>query len=219
MSRLYLFADASTLKSDYEEFSSSGVIAVAEDEDGERREVGTDLEILRWSSNNRGELDAILLAVNFAVLNKKLYDDIYIFSDSKVSVFTLRQWIFNWRIFRDKILVKTDNNQAENQDIIRAIIRTIVHNKLKVRFVHQRGHINPNNITKAKIDFCESNGIKTSMVSDEFISFISEYNNKVDKMSRDYLLNNDPRELSDYDSILDFSIDYAALDRYRELIL
>lgn len=149
------------------------------------------------TTNNRAELIAIynsvVMAQRIITLNPNLYDSITIYSDSKNSVFGLREWMPNWlkKIDSNGILYRYDNKPVENQDLYTMIISYIVLNNLFIKFRHQKGHINYNkqkDLIKAAKIFKQSNGY--DLVMDDIYK-ISFYNALVDENSRCKLFNVD----------------------------
>lgn len=175
-----------------------------------------DLRILRNSTNNQSEITAILMAVNQALKYRDMYETINIFSDSKISVYGLRTWIFNWiNNINNGVMYSSSGTPVANQQIFMHIINTIVYNGLQVRIYHQKGHVTTTAlIPKAKSVFMQSNNI---MISDKEVKYISIANDIIDGESR--------RSLNDINlyckpliAPLKYGIDKNLLNAYKQLI-
>lgn len=145
------------------------------------------------STNNRGELYAILqgiyLGMKYLKLNPKTH--INILSDSKISIFGLRDWIFNWYYNSKNGIMYGSGGEVKNQDIILDIINTIVSNDIKVRFYHLRGHRDVNKLTSLqefKNSFYKENGINIDMYEEGTMQWMIACNCEVDDVSRQFLM-------------------------------
>jgi len=141
-------------------------------------------------TNNSSEILAILLGVNKAIFYKKYFDTINLFSDSKVSIFGLREWVFNWvaNIVDGKIY-SSSGTLVSSQVIFLKIIKNILDNDMKINLYHQKSHVNTlkeRSLLKAKSCFFESNGI---VITKEDLLTICLYNNYVDNLSTSLLHN------------------------------
>lgn len=160
--------------------------------DGKILDMG--FNILHNSTNNIGELSAILMGVNEA---KKYQNFKYVrlFSDSQTSLFAVRNRIFNW-VRNTKpsanILYGYDGAEIKNLSYILDIIYTILSNNIKVEFYHQKGHVvvsNVHSLNKAMQVFKDSNGIRSD-IDFNLIEIISNLNNVVDEYTRNALHDN-----------------------------
>lgn len=146
------------------------------------------------STNNEGEVYAIKLAIqsciNPYILNMMdiNYGGRYIniFSDSKITVFGLREWYSSWiKNKRNGILVSSSGTPVANQEIYISIMRIIHDYDLRVNFYHVSGHVNYLNnkeIFKAMDDFKKFNyGIS---IPHHFACEIAILNDRIDKFSR-----------------------------------
>lgn len=171
MKNMYIFCDASIdLKT---KVACSGTIVVNADSIGQDpiRNYITDgiFVIQENATNNSGEIMAIRKAVEYAIhyqtINKLNPEQliINIFSDSKISLFGLREWCFNWENNQNEhgILYGSGNNPVSNQEEFKNIIRMISDLSLyaKIRFFHQRGHVKIKDYlnTSQIREFCEWN--------------------------------------------------------------
>lgn len=150
-----------------------------------------DMTILYNTTVNNAELYGILMGVYAAIKRKNDYQTIRIFSDSQLSIFAIRDRIFNW-VKNDKSgecnLVGSDNQVIKNQNLIMEIIYAILYFNLHVEFYHQKGHVeivDKRSMAKATKVFCTSNGME--YIDPDIITTISMYNNYVDNITRQNL--------------------------------
>lgn len=150
------------------------------------------LEVIPDTTNNAAEITAIYLGVKMAKELKNLYPDIEeitIYSDSKVSVFGLRNWMKDWiNNMQDGILYGSNKDTpVANQQIFLKIIAFLESNNLKINLKHQKGHVNAlnqNKLDKARKLYFESNN---EFIDTQTLSRISFYNNVVDEETRNFL--------------------------------
>lgn len=179
--------------------------------------------LLRNSTNNIAELYAILLGVEASKSYGANYK-IRIFSDSQLSVFAIRDRIFNWIGKSDgNLLYTVDGNPVANQSYIMSIIYTILSNGFPITILHQKGHVNINNykdIYKAKDVFKTSNNIRsTNDITDDFIVSISYFNNYVDNMTRMYLHNHlSEIENIGLNNVFEFVYRPFDIEKYKEYL-
>lgn len=104
--------------------------------------------ILDHSTNNEGEIYAIYMAITEAILKKPFISRINIFSDSRISVMGLREWIFNWiQNRKDSVLYNSSGEIVKNQELFLNCVFLILKYNLKIHLYHVRGHMNPGNET------------------------------------------------------------------------
>ena len=140
------------------------------------------------STSNNCEIRAIRLGVRLALKYQYNFQNINLFSDSQISIFGIRDRIFSW-VQYGNFLYGYDHNKIKNQEIFVEIVDTIIQNNLRINFWHQAGHIKLNNfekLNKAIHVFQASNAVR-GLVDINFIKYISDKNNEVDKLSRDLL--------------------------------
>lgn len=192
METLEIFADASLRNIGNRVFTCSGALCPNTHE--ERYVITQD------STNNRGELLAVYLAVCMAARTRDMYPerfkDINIYSDSQFVVFGLTKWMASWLNHRDDkgVLYGSSGFPVKNQEMFMMIITYCVINKLVVHFYHQKGHVNtasPKELASANNVFRISNG---HLLNPEDIFKISFYNDIVDKNSRFMLQNINPND-------------------------
>lgn len=182
-------------------------------------------------TNNSGELEALLLSIYRALDIRErnaiagIPVSINIFSDSMISVKGIREWIFNW-VYMDRVLYKRDGSTVMNQNYIKLIYNAIVMNRLKINIYHQKGHVG-NNYDKAAKTFHSSNGIFCNTIG-VTPQYISAYNDKIDRLTRDTLsqyLSNEASAnipiselyLRD-DGFIEAFNDFRDIELYRQLI-
>ena len=148
--------------------------------------VDKDILYIPNATNNESEITAILLGVRKAIQYKDNYDIINLFSDSKICIYGLREWIFNWKIGNEKYYGSASTPIA-NQSIFIDIINLICLTDLKINLYHQKGHFvegKIDSVTLAGKVFRDSNYIQLSTAD---IYFISKYNNMIDNETRKLL--------------------------------
>ena len=178
--------------------------------------------IIRNSTNNNSEINAILLGVRCA-LRYKNFKQINLISDSKICIFGLREWIFNW--IRDSqgsdVLISSQGTEVANQQVILQIIYTILNNDLRINLFHQNGHVNINNqkqMENAKNTFINSNHIEDD-IDMELIKEISIGNDIVDKFTRKELENFSPETpIPNTQELVRFFYDPFDVDKYKHLL-
>lgn len=150
------------------------------------------------STNNEGEIYAIYMGILKCVEIKNIcngkYTTFNIFSDSRISVYGLREWYLAWiknsrEAFSDK-LINSSGEEVKNQQLFIQCFNTILNNGIHINLYHIRGHINIKSKKDRKKfikDFMESNNI-TDIPSDNLIDALIHYNDIVDTTSRALLL-------------------------------
>lgn len=215
---LNIFCDASITKvkeaDESKTIGCSGFIAVG----------GIDNEIFRSSmllgnvTNNRAELQAMFMSVMYANSLKNCFKNINIFSDSKLCVYSIIEWIYQWiGLSSDTTMYNKSGEVVKNQDIILWIIKTIIDNSLSINIFHQKGHVTYTqaNMKNASEVFFESNHFECDM---ETLAKISSYNNAIDIYTKNQLAS------VYYNSIPDFIVpilccpDQTYPDKLRKLL-
>jgi len=142
------------------------------------------------STNNSGEIQAVRLGLYLANLYKYRYNRINLFADSNICISGLNTWLDSWvKNAKRGILINSSNKVVENQETFKNIIDDIITNQLYINFYHQKGHVESNK--KESVD----NAIKVFKTinklnpSTDLINTISNYNNYVDVMTKNYLDN------------------------------
>ena len=179
-----LFCDASI---DLEtNIACAGCIVV--NQVGKHTELITDRKMIQKNAtNNSAEILAIWLAIREAIKLNEPGTVFRLFSDSKISLYGMRDWIKNWinNIKPDGTLVSTSGEPVANQQTFIDIYNMIVENNIKVEFYHQRGHVKDKNISleKARADFIKANKVTPEALYTD-ISFISNMNCAIDEITR-----------------------------------
>lgn len=160
-------------------------------EGNNRTPIGYDGVIQFNATNNSSEILAIHSAIVRALDFQKVYGPktlFRIFSDSKISIYGLRDWIQRWitNIDKNGVLMSSSNQPVANQQRYIQIYNMIVMNNLNVRFYHQRGHVIDGKVslTEARVSFIRANKITPERLGYD-IKTLSEYNNMIDNLTRD----------------------------------
>lgn len=143
---------------------------------------------------NYAELYAIRMGISDLLKYKNTDLFLNIFSDSKISVFGLREWFFKYyKNGRDYTLMtnnaRTGKKPVANQELILDIVRMILQANVNVSIYHVPGHIQANNIdsmNKFHYMFHNNNFPDNQRVTvplDTEIE-IAEFNNYVDNLTR-----------------------------------
>lgn len=170
------------------------------------------------STVNEGEIKGIRTAIEFALKYRYLFPNINIFSDSQLSVFGIRDRIFNWTYHNIANHIYNTTGPLKNESIYLEILDMIVSNGLYVNIYHQKGHVNQtssNDVGVATDVFAASNNIRIKIGYD-YIRYISTYNNIVDRESRKILLRSEPRNIVTpiiYEPV-DF---YSKIETYKQI--
>ncbi len=146
------------------------------------------------ATNNSAEILAVYHAILMALYyrNRKDYDfdRFRVFSDSKICIYGLREWIYDWVNNQNDngVLRRSDNAPVLNQYYFKEIVRLIIDNNLLVSFIHQKGHMNisEGSINKAEEFFINTNGFTPKDIGAD-IKYINTYNSEVDNKSRKLL--------------------------------
>lgn len=214
---LNIFTDASVVTINGETISCPGALSVIGDE-----VIYKSFEILRNSTNNRGEITAILLGIYQALFlrNENNFKSINLFSDSKISVYGLREWIFNWvNNIRDESMYGS-SGPIKNQDIIIKTVYTILSNNLNIHLYHVNGH-HKSNDKKSINDFRSSfrkNNFLNTLLSDELVITMINYNNEIDNFTRNILLNTEPTQFDIYTSPVQYVPYKFDVNKYKDLL-
>lgn len=153
-------------------------------------EIGKKLIIQMDATNNSSEILAIWIGVTEALRLRNMYPGAIfrLFSDSKISLYGLRDWLKNWvvNITDDGVLISSSGQPVVNQQRFIYIFNLIVENNLRIEFYHQRGHVNEGRVS---IDRARAQFIKANKVPPEGLGLntqiISNCNNIIDNLTRD----------------------------------
>lgn len=167
--------------------------------------------LFNFSTNNQSEIYAIYLGLQEAMRMKYLkgYSQINLFSDSKISVFGLREWIKKWSYNpTEDLLYSSSGTPVANQEIFLRCVYIIMKHKLPIKLFHVDGHKNCNNskdLQKFTEDFKSNNGFDT--VDIDLMKSLIMMNDKIDNYTRDQLTVID-MEKSAYTYLKDRTFEY-----------
>ena len=146
--------------------------------------------IKQQATNNMGEAIGIFMGVRDAIGLLWTSPEpfiVNIFSDSRISLFGAREWISSW------IMRQTEEGDLigsvgviANQEWFSSIYNDILSSGVKVKFFHQKGHVNTHftrDVYKAEKLFKLSNGVSSNMAGTDQYT-LARYNNMVDEHSR-----------------------------------
>lgn len=186
---LNIFTDASVVQVGDEYIGCSGAVAYVGDMDNLQK-VNEIFKINRFSTNNNSEIKAIYLGIMIALQFKNQVKEINLFSDSKICIYGLREWIRKWtqNSGNGPLLIGSTNKPVSNQQDILNCVYTILNYGLHINLYHQKGHVeNASGINNAIKVFKGSNLIENKFISHEYMECISSANCYVDNMTRDVL--------------------------------
>lgn len=166
-----------------------GVVTTLRYEDGHSDIYEKETMIMKGATNNSAEIMAILMGVRSALRLSRIYPGtvIRLFSDSKISIFGLREWLPNWvQNMKGTVLMSSTGQPVANQQTFIKIFNLIVRYDLKIEFYHQSGHVKntPEALKRASADFITSNKIIVNRLGTS-IEEICYYNNFVDELTRE----------------------------------
>lgn len=200
--------------------------------------ISTHYNILPNCTNNQSEITAIKYGIDIGCQLTNLYGikNINIFSDSKICIYGIREWIFNWiKNMNNGVLYNTSGTMVSNQLQFISIIKSILYYNKSIRFYHIRGHFNSDKFSEKKKfneSFMKENHINMHL-DERLIDFFIKANNSVDTTTRNELkklqesdfvyYDNIIKKMSQYptkESIFNWDIYIRSLDlkKYKELI-
>lgn len=178
---LNIFTDASKKTINNISMGCPGYVLVRTDYAGKTYIIEQGSTIEYDSTNNNSEYKAILLGLEAAIKYRHQYQFINLFSDSKISVYGLREWfINNWTLEEGQLI--GSSGPVSNQDVISRIIHFIIDNNFRVNLYHQKGHVTNKVFDRAIKVFMESN--RLNYVDPKLVAMISYYNDIVDKNTK-----------------------------------
>lgn len=184
-SSLNIFSDASmrtVSKREHRLASCYGAVAVYGDNIIDER-----YRVQSEATVPAAEMRGIRCSLSLALQYRQNFPVINLFSDSQISVFSLRDYIMNWRYNSqaDSFFIK--KKEVKNQELITEcyFMLTELSKTNIVNIFHQSGHVgNGESELKHAADvFRYSNGVR-GVISYEFIRYISRYNNYIDNNTR-----------------------------------
>ena len=197
---LNIFSDASMRKHGSKQLDSCyGSVAVCKDNIlDELFKINTDCTV------PAAELRGIRLSLDLAFKYRYMFPVINIFSDSQISVMSIREYFYKWvyDINTNQYYtgtIKRMGSPAKNQHLILECVQMVELLRLTnvVNIYHQKGHIGNelNEMIDAINVFKRENHIK-GKIDYNLIRYISTYNNYVDNRSRSII-----RRTNIYDNV------------------
>lgn len=151
--------------------------------------IETNYQILTNTTNNRSEMQGIIMALQLQNKYRYIYDQIDIYSDSAICVKSLRDWIYGWNNSSQPYFCNSSDEYVKNQDMVKFAVYYILNNDLDVNIHHCRGHMDikrESDITKARKAYLANNNTNINIAKDDLITILY-YNNMVDEETRRYL--------------------------------
>jgi ribonuclease HI len=154
--------------------------------------VASRYQVIFNASNNYGEIYALSMGIR-AVIDKsyeiQYASRINVFSDSQISIFGLRDWIFSWykRLNSDNQMVSDRNLEIANQEIFNRIVNMIAYEGIPMHLYHQLGHMNYNNKEHVLRVLRSFNNANKEPINYNEAKYICYYNDFVDRFTRDNL--------------------------------
>lgn len=182
-----LFCDASIDLNTH--IGCGGTYVTLQDASTSCKELGTKLVLQNNATNNSVEILAIWTGIREALILRNSappHTVFRLFSDSKVSLYGVRDWIKNWvqNVRPDGTLISSSGNPVANQDLFADIYNIIVESGLHIEFYHQRGHVNERvKLDKARTSFTRANKISPEGLGLD-ISYLSKCNDMIDNLTR-----------------------------------
>lgn len=154
--------------------------------------------VIHNCNNNFGELYAIKLALEYGISycyngnpNEKPLP-INIFSDSLISVNSIRKWLVVWtnnsRERSERTLINNQNLQVKNQNILLDIMNIILFFNTNINIYHVTSHLKPNKIDDINLfrnKFYDTNNIYIKDIN--LIRHMICCNNHIDEVTRLHL--------------------------------
>lgn len=212
---LNIFTDASIQPMNDNTFKGCYGCVVVKTDDNTPYIIDSKYNIEDNTTNNRCELKAILFGLREAVRYRNDFSYINLFSDSRISVQGLKEWIFNWVNNRTDGVMYGSGKPVSNQDIIFNILNFIISNDLMINIYHQKGHVDntQKSLENAQRVFMQTN--KINSIDLDLVSMISQYNNYIDQLTRQKLYENE----NDYlNYIIDRNMNDIDIKYYKKLI-
>lgn len=210
---LNIFCDSSTTAgSNHSIDACSGFISVSK-----KSIIDEYYHCINDTNSSFGELDALRLAISYAISASRIYRRVNIFSDYQAGVFGIRNWIEKWKLQNSNVI---GTKIIQNQQIYIEMAMMLIESKAtNIAMYHQKGHVgarcSPQTLKQAKNVFSMSNGVPKEMIDENLIRYISNWNSYVDKATRGILSNTD-LTLIRYVEPLEFSS--ANFDRIRTMV-
>lgn len=151
-------------------------------------------QVLLDSTNNQAEIYAILMGINAAIEYTKEnsgVESVNLFSDSKISIFGLREWITNWsNNVNEKVMYSSSGQPVKNQSIFLDCIYKILDNNFPISLYHVHGHKNPDinkHVEEFKRNFEKYNYLQDSHIDINLTRKLMKCNEQIDWITRETL--------------------------------
>jgi ribonuclease HI len=171
-----------------------------------------------YITNNLNELRAIKEGVLLAIRNRYKFDcsTINLFSDSNINLVNIKQRAPNWKIRDNKILGVNKGGGLKGlkgEEIYSEMYYLMKEYNIHINFYHCMAHVRNTTVHLEQADhmFKASNGIR-DIVDPKLIGVISEYNNYIDDILRQYLYNRMPLPVVKNEALRFIPRDYWVLD-------
>lgn len=185
---LNIFCDASIIGKHGDFTGCYGAVAVIMDSI-----IDAEYRLASNTTNNNCEIKGIRLALHLANKWKNQFRFINIFSDSQISVFGIRDYIYKWKYNpKDGLLYGTAGTPVINQSVFiechDILMNLALAPNCTIEILHQSGHVSNgyNELREAAMIFSRSNNIPGN-IDLNFIRYISTYNNYIDHETRSRL--------------------------------
>lgn len=142
------------------------------------------------ATNNSAEILAIYSGIEEALRLRQHYPGAIfrLFSDSKISLYGLRDWIKNWvaNMRPDGVLISSSGKPVANQQRFIDIFNLVVENNLRIEFYHQIGHVDDGraSVERARVKFIRANKVAPEALGLD-IGYICRCNTTIDRYTRD----------------------------------
>lgn len=220
---LNIFTDASIKKlPDNETLGCPGALCVYTLNNGATSILDLACYIERYATNNSSEIKAISLGITKSLQYRHMFKKINLFSDSRICIQGIREWIFNWvNCINNGLMCNSSGEPVANQNTFASIANTIVTNNLNINFYHQKGHVKLSNdkaIENAIRVFKEVNKIDVSF---NLMKELSVFNDFIDVRTGEELeefTRTQIEPFSKYDIVMKFDMSNFDIYKYQQLI-
>ena len=186
---IYIFTDGSSFNNrckdaSLPQISSSGFVILNGDTKTSRVSINEDTDI------NHGEIQAIYNALYYVknIIQPKDHTKIILLGDNQYSIKGLSEWMYSWMRNKDKYgnWRNSSNNIIQDQKLFKKIYQEfIMDNIFDISFYHIRGHFTKG---KKKCYTAKFNKQNNTNISPNVLENLAKYNNEVDVLVRDYLM-------------------------------
>ena len=220
---LNIFTDASIKKlPDGETLGCPGALCIYTLNNGSSTILDLACYIERYATNNSSEIKAISLGVAKALQYRHMFNTINLFSDSRICIQGVREWIFNWiNCINNGLMCSSSGEPVANQNTFASIVNTIIANNLNINFYHQKGHVKITNnkaIENAVRVFKDVNKIDVSF---NLMKELSHFNDIIDVRTGEELEIFTRTQISPFskqDVIMRFDMTHFDSHKYQQLI-